>query len=204
VSRTLSNSPDTLNILPLPGKEIIKTSAGLQGLNMSVFFDLSDNTIAFITCWSVYEKYIYICRCMKNGKIISSLLSLLLSIAVLTGSTGFSLLIRECSMCGDISVSLPAEPAANEDGCCGMTEDACTPAAYNNEESGCCHFSIENYKLVNFKPAVIFELPVIEAPISYLTPFDFREKSSQILLPIFAMNKHGGQELFILNHQLKS
>lgn len=131
-------------------------------------------------------------------------LSILLGFAFVIGSTGFTMIIHNCTACGDHSVisGIFLSPVEPEDHCCEAAENHCTPDASISFEGSCCHFTIENLKLTNYAPAV--PEPVSEPAVLYtviVIPFICQDNG---LLNIKSdlHNKHGGRYITILDCQI--
>jgi hypothetical protein len=133
-------------------------------------------------------------------------LSILLGFAFFIGSTGFTMVIHNCTACGDHYVisGIFLSPEELEDHCCEAAENHCTPDVSISFEGACCHFTIENLKLTNFTHAV--SEPVSE-PAALFTLITIPCKCLDqplITLKSDLHNKHGGRYISILDCQILS
>ena len=133
-------------------------------------------------------------------------LSILLGFAFVIGSTGFTMIIHNCTACGDHSVisGIFLSPEEPEDHCCEAAENHCTPDASISFEESCCHFTVENIKLTNYAPAV--PEPVSEPAALFtviLIPVQGQDHALLTLKPDLH-NKHGGRYISILDCQILS
>jgi hypothetical protein len=134
-------------------------------------------------------------------------LSILLGFAFIIGSTGYTIIIHNCTACGDHSVisGIFLSPEEPEDHCCDAAENHCTPDASISFEGACCHFTIESLKVTNnYTPAV--PEPVSEPAVLYTVffiPVNIQDKNSSII-KAGLHNKHGGRYVSILDCQILS
>jgi hypothetical protein len=135
-------------------------------------------------------------------KVLLPVLSVLIAIVLLIGSTGMTVIIKSCHTCG-ISLSTgifePVSPA--EDDCCSHFATHCSPASDQSLEKTCCTYITEKLKINNYissekvsfsvstatEPPV-FISPAYNAPVVYLKPLSYH-------------NKHGGRDLVVSNCQ---
>ena len=143
---------------------------------------------------------------MKKRKFIFSLLSILIAVVFLAGSTGITIIFHNCPVCEDfyVKTGLFISPVEPGDDCCEASENHCSPAESITIEGTCCHFSIENIKLnnytspVSYVPALITDFAVSDN----LSRIDFSEPL--LIIPGEIHNKHGGRILIIYNCQIIS
>jgi len=139
---------------------------------------------------------------VKRGKIILPVISALLSIVLLVGTTGATIVIKSCHSCG-VSVNTGIFTPISDDsgGCCGLSATHCSPDAAETLDKKCCTFKTEKLKVNNYisSDRVIFTyiadiqpaIPVQDEVFTskkHATPSDFH-------------NKHGGRDLIISNCQ---
>ncbi len=148
----------------------------------------------------------YIFATVNSRKLILSFFSALLVVTFLIGSTGITIIIHNCSHCGDISVDAgiflpPEEP---RDHCCEFAENHTIAHKSHSVVGESCHFRIDKLKLANFTPSgkIVVSLPAEApfifniAPVSHLT--------GNVLVPFTIHNKHGGRYLVTQNCQYLS
>lgn len=140
---------------------------------------------------------------MKRGRIIVSLLSGFLVIALLIGSTGANIIIKSCKLCG-VSVNTAIFSSATPDvgSCCAATRSCCSPTTSDYLSKGCCTFTTENLKLTNYFPVQQFVISFIAEiqPVFMLEEIQLSEE--QHIIPLFVQNKHGGgRDILITNRQ---
>ena len=139
---------------------------------------------------------------MKKRRIILSVLSALLVIILLIGSTGFTIVIQRCKSCGiSINSSLFTSISVTEDTCCGISDAQCSSETTETFEKGCCTFTTEKLKLTDYIPSepVTFSFTADILP-AYFLPVAPRIQEKHIL-PLFIHNKHGGRDVMISNCQ---
>lgn len=143
---------------------------------------------------------------MNSRKLILLFFSTLLAATFLIGSTGITVIIHNCSHCGNTSVDAgmflrPEEP---EDHCCEFAEKHSLAHNSPSVVGESCHFSIDKLKLANYTPSgsVVISLPAE-------TPFIFNiatvsQLTGNVLVPFTIHNKHGGRYLVTQNCQYLS
>jgi len=148
---------------------------------------------------------IFLCQ-VKTGRIILSLVSVLLSVVFLAGSTGITLIMHNCPSCGDFSVmsGIFLPPAEPEDNCCESADNHCSADISDQSdtfENTSCHFKIEKIKFSNYTPSPKFSV----SPIADILPAGFTLNNyspvSIIKNTLPVHNKHGGRSIITYNCQ---
>ena len=143
---------------------------------------------------------------MKKKKFIFPLLSVLIAVIFLAGSTGLTIIMHTCPACEDFyaKTDLFISPVEPEDDCCDAAENNCSSDGSITVEGTCCHFSIENIKLNNYTASVHY-IPVLMAEYSghYSLPLT-ESPAASITFPGKIHNKHGGRYLITYNCQIIS
>jgi hypothetical protein len=134
---------------------------------------------------------------VRKGKLILTLLALLLGFFFVTGSTGITVILHSCHHCGDLSVrsGIFLSPEVPEDNCCEFADshdhDSDVPAIIGET----CHFKIDRMTLANYAPSgkVIIDLPS-EIPFTYSVP-RYEVISGAYANSNIIHNKHGGRSM---------
>lgn len=143
---------------------------------------------------------------MSSRKLILLFSSALLSAIFLIGSTGITVIMHNCSHCGDRSVDagLFLPPEEPEDHCCEFAENHSMVNHSHSLVGESCHFRIDKLKLANFAPSgkIVVSLPA-EAPF-ILSIALVSQLTGDVLVPFTIHNKHGGRYLVTQNCQYLS
>lgn len=143
---------------------------------------------------------------MKSRKIILSLFSALVGLIFLAGSTGITLIIHNCPVCDEYSVSagIYLSPEEPEDNCCEAADMHCTSEGNASVESSCCHFTIEKLRITNYTPVIP---QLLSAPAEIPYTIDLLNNLAihhSIPIPFDLYNKHGGRYMLTYHCQLIS
>lgn len=140
---------------------------------------------------------------MKRGRIILSLLSGFLVIALLIGSTGATIIIKSCEVCGvSVNTAIFSSDSPSENSCCAAYHSDCSPATSDLLTKGCCTFTTENLKLTNYFPVQQFVISFIAEIQPVFMNEEIQLSEEQHKLPLFVHNKHGGgRDILITNRQ---
>lgn len=140
---------------------------------------------------------------MKRGRIILSLLSGFLVIALLIGSTGATISIKKCDVCGvSVNTTIFSSDSPSENSCCASSHSDCSQTATDYLSKGCCTFTTEDLKLTNYFPVQQFVISFMAEmqPVFMLEEIQLSEEQHK--LPLFIHNKHGGgRDILITNRQ---
>ena len=143
---------------------------------------------------------------MKKRGIIISLFSVLLGLVFIAGSAGITLIIHNCSSCGDFFVNsgmfLP--PSIPEDNCCESAYNHYSSDAFDAArtiEGSCCHFKIEKLKLTNYTTSVQFTVAVSEGFSLTDYKLDFSPQANIKTYLLVIHNKHGGRSIITYHCQ---
>jgi hypothetical protein len=141
---------------------------------------------------------------VKRRNIILSLSSAILGFVFLAGSTGVTLIIHNCPVCGKFSAKsgIFVSPSEPEDHCCQAADKHCASEGSTSVESSCCHFIIKKFKLANYSPEVPLLLSAPAELPETADLFDNYNIHESITLPHDLHNKHGGRLLITYNCQL--
>ena len=141
---------------------------------------------------------------MKRGRIILSLLSGFLIIALLIGSTGATIIIKSCQHCGvSVNTTIFSSNSPSENSCCVASSSNCSQSKSDYLSGGCCTFTTENLKLTNYFPVQQFVISFIAEMQPVFMPEELQLSERQHKLPVFVHNKHGGgRDILITNRQL--
>jgi len=133
---------------------------------------------------------------VKKRKIILPVLTLFLSIFLLLGSTGITLIIHQCDSCNDFSVhaGIYLSPSIPEDDCCDSAVKHSSPHSESTNELGCCHFKVEKLKITTYTSAepVTISAPATVVPVLYIP--DAYSIINRPAKPVFYYNKHGARD----------
>jgi len=136
---------------------------------------------------------------VKIKRIISSLLAVVLTAAILVGSTGFTVIYKSCHSAG-LSVSTSIINSA--DTCCGTETPATTPDRSESMGNVCCTFDSEKIILPSFVKSdtgiSIFVADILPLENIFYVPV----LQEQSISPVFVFhNKHGGRFIQTTNCQ---
>lgn len=141
---------------------------------------------------------------MKRGRIILSLVSVFLIVALIIGNTGATILIQNCNSCGvSVNTVIFNNDSGSENSCCAGSNSCGFPDSSDNISGGCCTLTTKNLKLTNYFPSKTFVISFIAEiqPAFYLE--EFLSSEEQQIIPLFVHNKHGsGRNILITNRQL--
>lgn len=158
-----------------------------------------------VTCNFYHEGFIPL-KTVKKVNVIPALLSVLLGLLFLAGSTGITVITHSCAHCDDHSIKagILVPPVAPDDDCCEFatvednTEKTCSL------EGECCHFRIDRLKLVNYAHPDKTDVPAPEkAPYQTIT-FRYLPIPGPLRTDFAIHNKHGGRFLVTSHCQLIS
>ncbi len=140
---------------------------------------------------------------MKKGRIILSLLSGFLVIALLIGSTGATIIIKSCQVCGvSVNTTIFSFDSPSENSCCAASHSDCSPVTSDYLSKGCCTFKTENLKLTSYFPVKQLVTSFIAEMQPVFLPEEIQLSEEQHKLPLFVHNKHGGgRDILITNRQ---
>ncbi len=148
-------------------------------------------------------KFIYL-PIVKSRNIIFRVISVLLVVFLIIGSTGITIVVQSCNSMG-ITVNtqlFESLTSPTNDSCCLHADTEETHNISASLESGCCTFTTEKLKLGNYTHPVkisITTLSIVKAlNLIALSP----EVTPLQTLPLFVHNKHGGEKVIISNCQL--
>lgn len=133
---------------------------------------------------------------MKRRKIILPVLSVFLSIFLLLGSTGITLIIHQCNTCHEFSVhaGIYLSPSIPEDDCCESAVSHGSSHSESSDEIECCHFTIDKLKVTNYTSSsqVTVSAPSIVTPVLYAP--DVYSIIKRPAKPVLYYNKHGARD----------
>jgi hypothetical protein len=135
-------------------------------------------------------------------KVVLPVFTALLSVLFLIGTTGITVIVRNCNCCGpSVETGLFEQVAPFESSCCGNTESQPFRPAENSLDSNCCIYVTENLKLNNYISSEKITINVssdIQPPVYLLTTY---EVPTVYLKPLPYYNQHGGRDMVISNCQ---
>jgi hypothetical protein len=132
----------------------------------------------------------------KSGPVLKTA-AVLLTVALLIGGGGITLIMHTCQMCNISTVKTLSilNPSSGQDICCGGA---------NNDEnsdktisSGCCDYRIEQFNVNNFVVSSCFTPEIVADQFFSSTPVLQPRFTDQSPKPVYTLNKHGGR--FIVN-----
>jgi len=135
-------------------------------------------------------------------KVVSPVFTALLSVLFLIGTTGITVIVRNCNCCGaSVETGLFEQVAPVESSCCGDMDSQPFKSAENSLESTCCIYVTENLKLNNYISSEKITINVssdIQPPVYLSTTY---EVPTVYLKTLSYHNKHGGRDMVISNCQ---
>jgi len=136
---------------------------------------------------------------VKIKRIISSLLAVALTTAILIGSTGFTVIIRNCHVSG---VSVSTDLLKTTDSCCSTETRDCNSDSSERMGSVCCTFETGKMALPNYvqtENIAFISLAEIQPVAEILFAPEIQE---QKIFPAYIIhNKHGGRYILTSNCQ---
>lgn len=140
---------------------------------------------------------------MKNKCKIFSIISGLLVLVFLIGSSGAVVVFHSCNAHGKEPHAdlLSHDHSLNSD-CCFNTL-SCTPASERAEslDNDCCTFTVEKFNLANFNLSVQVKVSAEYPLVVICQTAHVNEFQQKPYLSLFIHNKHGGRDTLISNCQ---
>ena len=135
-------------------------------------------------------------------KVVLPVFTALLSVLFLIGTTGITVIVRNCNCCGpSVETGLFEQVAPVESSCCGDMDAKPFNTAEKSLESKCCTIATESLKLDNYiySQKITFNGGYdIQAPLTISTTYNV---PTEYLKALSYHNKHGGRDLVITNCQ---
>ena len=144
---------------------------------------------------------------MKIRSYILSLSATVVTIFFLAASTGITVIVHDCPVCHDFYVrsGILIEPSEPADNCCEAAETHCSAEKSITVEGTCCHFSINNFRLINFTPSFNNNTHALVAVLTDNQNLNvIKYPEPPVNIPHEFHNKHGGRYITTYNHQLIS
>ncbi|MBA4321524.1 MAG: hypothetical protein C0408_01780 [Odoribacter sp.] len=143
---------------------------------------------------------------MKPRKYISGLLSFILSVALLSGSTGFTIIKHSCKSHSDFSISSESlfTSSKNTVNCCNISEKPVPAETHKLAGKGCCDYKVKQFSINNFlpsQPEYFTSVLTFRYNNDILVPDGLLVKNTK---PVEIFNKHGGRYITISNCQFLS
>ena len=141
---------------------------------------------------------------MKNISKILSVISLLLVIVFLLGSSGAVVVFHSCNAHGkEVHADLFVHNHSLNSDCCYSTTSY-TPASESTVsiDNNCCTFKVEKFNLKNFNPSTQLKINSESQIITFSHPVQIYELPEKPFLALFFHNKHGGRDVLTSNCQL--
>jgi hypothetical protein len=135
-------------------------------------------------------------------KVLLPVFTAVISIFFLIGTTGITVIVRNCNCCGpSVETGIFKAVAHGEKGCCGGLESQSSIPGTQSIEGKCCTYLTKNLKLNNYITSEKINFSVnfdIQAPAYISKAY---EVPSIYLKPLSYHNKHGGRDLVVSNCQ---
>jgi len=135
-------------------------------------------------------------------KVALPVFTALISILFLIGTTGITVIVRNCDCCGpSVETGIFEQVAPAESSCCSDTDSQPIKPAEKSLESKCCTYLTENLKLNNYilSEKITLNISFDIQPTAYISTT--YEVPSVYLKPLSYHNKHGGRDMVISNCQ---
>lgn len=140
---------------------------------------------------------------VKKRNAISSLISALLIIVLLTGSTGAVIVKHSCISCGLSDFHTEIFSSAHAHHACDCEQDK--SSCHNHKEEAvtqeCCTFTSEKLTLTDYNKTTLINLSVVSFPLLSCRILTSEPGQEKPLYPVDIHNKHGGRDVLITNCQ---
>jgi hypothetical protein len=140
---------------------------------------------------------------VKKRNAISSMLSALLTVLLLTGSTGAVIVRHNCFSCGLSDFHTEIFSTVHDHHACDCEQDKslCHNHEGNAMEQECCTFTSEKLSLTDYNKSTLINLSIVSLPLLSCRVLPIEKEQEKPFYPIEIHNKHGGRDVLISNCQ---